>query len=153
MRSTPVRFGDYCRSVNPSSTITTSKFLSASSNISTLLTFSPQIPTFENKIGKVFSKPLVASPTSKNVVLKEMRDYILTNKETRLKELNPYIHSYWRDVHMRSRCVCIDEKIVIPNVLREVLVHASHSGKCELICMATPCWWPYMIKELIVKST
>ena len=57
---------------------------------------------------------------------------------------------------MQSGCVCIDEKLVIPNVLRESLVediHASHLGTCGMICMATHCWLPYMNSKIIVKAT
>ena len=78
------------------------------------------------------------------------------NNERRLKALNPYIHSYWRDLHVRCGCVCIDETIAIPNVLREALIediHSSHPGTWGMVCLATHCWWPYMNRELIVKAT
>ena len=127
-----------------------------SSNASTPLTPSPHVPTFDYIVSKIFSKSLIASLTSKDAVLKEVRDCILTNNEARLKAINPYIHSYWRDLHVRSGCVCIDEKVAIPNELREALtddIHASHPGTWGMICMATHCWWPYMHRELIVKAT
>ena len=81
---------------------------------------------------------------------------ILTNNESRLKALNPYIHSYWRDLHVHSGCECIDEKVAIPNFLREALIediHWSHPGTWGMICMATHNWRPYMHCELIVKAT
>ena len=127
-----------------------------SSKASTPLTPSPHVPTFDYIISKIFNKSLTASLTSKDALLKEVRDCILTNNESRLKALNPYIHSYWRDLHVRSGCVCIDEKVAIPNVLREALIddiHSSHPGTWGMICMATHCWWPYMHRELIVKAT
>ena len=60
------------------------------------------------------------------------------------------------DLHVRSGCVCMDEKIAIPNVLREALVedlHGSHPGTWGMICIANHCWWPNMNRELIVRST
>ena len=102
-----------------------------SSNASTPLTPSPHVPKFEHIVSKTFNKWLIASLTSKDAVLKEVRDCILTNNESRLKALNPYIHSYWRDLHVRSGCACIDEKVAVPNVLREALIddiHSSHPG-------------------------
>ena len=110
-----------------------------SSNASTPLTPSPHVPTFEYMVSKIFNKSLIFSLTSKDAVLKEVRDCILTNNESRLKALNPYIHSYWRDLHVRSGCVCIEEKVAIPNVLREALIddiHSSHPGTWGMICMA-----------------
>ena len=127
-----------------------------SSNSSTPLIPSPHVPTFHYIISKIFNKSLIAFLTSKDAVLKEVRDCILTNNESRLKALNPYIHSYWRDLHVRSGCVCINEKVAIPNVLREALtdnIHASHPDTWGMICMATHCCWPYMHRELIVKAT
>ena len=111
-------------------------------NLSAPLTPSPQVPTFHHIINKIISKSLIASLTSEDSVLKQIRDCILTNNESRLKALKPYIHSYWRDLYVRSGCVCIDEKVAIPNVLREALIddfHASHPGTWGMICMAKHC--------------
>ena len=99
-----------------------------SSNASTPLTPSSHVPTFDYIVSKIFNKSLIASLTSKDAVLKEVRDCILTNNESRLKALNPYIHSYWRDLYVRSGCVCIDEKVAIPNVLREAMTDDNHSS-------------------------
>ena len=127
-----------------------------SSNTSSPLTPSPHVPTFDYIVSKIFNKSLIASLTSKDAVLKEVRDCILTDNETRLNALNSYTHSYWRDLHARSGCVCINEKVTIPNVLREAMIddiHSSHQGTWGMICMTTHCWWPYIDRELIVKAT
>ena len=102
-----------------------------SSNLSTPQTPSPQVPSFDHIVNKIFSKSLIALLTSKNAVLKEVLDCIRANNESRLKALHPYIHSYWRDLHVRSGCVCVDEKVAKPNVSREALIediHRSHPG-------------------------
>ena len=72
----------------------------ACSNYSTPLTDSPQVLSFDNVIGKVFNKILIASLTSKDAVLKEVRDCIIWSDEEGLKQLNPYLHSYWRDLRV-----------------------------------------------------
>ena len=142
------------REANP--TINTTPTSSThSSNASTLLTPSPHVPTFEHIVSKIFNKSLIASLKSKDTVLKDVRDCILITNESRLKALNPYIHSFWRDLHVRSGCVCLDEKVAIPKVLREALIddiHSSPPGTWGMICMATHCWWPYLHRELIVKA-
>ena len=74
------------------------------SNISTPLTDSPQVLSFNNVIGKVSNKNLIASLTSKDTVLKEVRDCIIWSDEERSKELNPYLRSYWRDLHVSGGC-------------------------------------------------
>ena len=79
-----------------------------SSNASTPLLPSPHVLKFDYIVSKIFNKSLIASLTSKDAVLKEIRDCVLTNNESLLKALNPYIHSHWRDLHVRSGCMCID---------------------------------------------
>ena len=82
--------------------ITTPTSPAHSSNASTPLTASPRVPTFDYIVSKTFNKSLIASLTSKDAVLKEVGEWILTNNESQLKALNPYIHLYWRDLHVRS---------------------------------------------------
>ena len=111
--------------------------------------------SFERVVGKVFSKGLIASLTSKDAVLKEVRDRIIRGDEERLKALNQYLHSYWPDFHVTGGCVCMDEKVAIPNALKDALIddlHASHPGGWGMVCMAQHCWWPYMNRDLLVKA-
>ena len=77
------------------------------SNISTPLTDSPQVLYFDKKIGKVFNKNSITSLASKDTVLKEVRDCIVRSDEERSKQLNPYLHSCWQDLHVSGGCVCI----------------------------------------------
>ena len=70
---------------------TTPTSLTHPSNATTPLSPSPHVPTFEYIVSKIFNKSLIASLTSKDAVLKEVRDCILTNNESRLKAINPYI--------------------------------------------------------------
>ena len=85
--------------------ITTPTSPALSSKISIHPTPSPQFPTFDYIVNRIISKSLIASLTSKDAVLKEVRDCILTKNESRLKALNAYIQSNWRYRHVRSVCV------------------------------------------------
>ena len=139
----PLKSPSATRTANPTR-ITTPTSPALSSNVSTPLTPSPQIPKFDIIANSKFSKSLNASLNSKDAVLKEVRDCILTNNESRLKAFIPFIHFYRRDLHVRSGCVCIDEKLSIPTVFREALIddiHANYTGTWGMICMATHCWW------------
>ena len=127
----------------------------STANISTPLTNSPQVLSFDKVVGKVFNKNFIASLTSKNVVLKEVRDCIIRSDEERLMQLTPYLHSYWLELHVSSGCVCMDEKVAIPNALKEALIedlHASHPGSWGTVCTVQHCWWPYMNRDLLVCS-
>ena len=49
----------------------------------------------------------------------------------------------------------MDEKVAIPNALKDALIedlHASHPGSWGMVCMAQHCWWPYMNRDLLVKA-
>ena len=72
--------------------ITTPTSPAHSSNVSTPLTRSPNVPSLDYIVSKIFNKSLMASLASKDSVLKEVWDCILTNNKSRLKALNPYIH-------------------------------------------------------------
>ena len=146
--SPPVSFTDNAITSTP-------RRSSSHSNLSTPLTDSPQVVSFEKVVGKVFNKGLIASLTSKDAVLKEVRDCIIRGDEERLEALNPYLHSYWRYLHVTGGCVYMDEKVAIPNALKDALIedlHASHPGSWGMVCMAQHCWWPYMNRDLLVKA-
>ena len=136
-------------------TTNTPRQSSSRSNLSTPLTDSPQVISFEKVVGRVFNKGLIASLTSKDSVPKEVRDCIIRSDEEPLKALNPYLPSYWRDLHVSRGCVCMDEKVAIPNALKYALIedlHASHPGSWGMVCMAQHCWWPYINRDLLVKA-
>ena len=109
------------RAANPT-LISTPTSTALSSNISIPLTTSPPIPTFDHIFNKIFSKSQIASLSSKDAVLKEVRDCILTNNESQLKALNLDIHSYWRNLHIRCGCICIDKKVDTTNIPQEALI-------------------------------
>ena len=133
----------------------TPRYSPSTSNISTPLTDSPTFCHSIKGVKKVFNKNLMASLTSKNAVFKEVRDCIIRSEEERLKQLNPYLHSYYRDLHISNDSVFMDEKVFIPNALKKTLIedlHASHRGSCGMLCMAQHCWWPFMNGDLLARS-
>ena len=136
-------------------TTNTPRRSSSHSNLSTPLTDSPQVISFDKVMGRVFNKGLIASLTSEDADLKEFRDCIIRSDKEQLKALNPSLYSYWRDLHVSSWCVCKDEKVAIPNALKEALIedpHASHPGSWGMVCMAQHCWWSYINRNLLVKT-
>ena len=51
---------------------------------------------FESNLNQLFTKSFLAVLTSKDAVLKEIRDCVLQDDEARCKEVSPYIHSFWK---------------------------------------------------------
>ena len=81
---------------------------------------------FESNLNQLITKSFLAVLTSKDAVLKEIRDCVLQDDEARCKEVSPYIHSFWKDFHVRSGCLCVDERVAIPNSIKEAVVESLH---------------------------
>ena len=98
----------------------------------------------------------MSSLTTKDAILKEVRDCILTENEDRCKQLSPYIHSFWKDLQVKNGCVCIDDRIALPHAIKDAYVeaiHATHPGTWGWMTdMATHAWWPYMHRDIITKT-
>ena len=51
--------------------------------------------------------------------------------------------------------MCIDDRITIPNSIRDAYVeaiHATHPGSWGMTDMATHAWWKYMNRDIITKT-
>ena len=87
---------------------------------------------FNLALSKIFSSTLMASLTSKDAILNEIRDCVLTENEDRCRQMSPYIHSFWKDLHVKSGYVCIDDRIAIPNLIKDAYaeaINATHPGR------------------------
>ena len=113
------------------------------------------LDSFNFALSKIFSSSLMANLTTKDAILKEIRDCILTENEDRCKQISPYIHSFWKNLHVKNGCVCIDDRIALSHAIKDAYVdtiHATHPGTWGMTDMATHAWWPYMHRDIITKS-
>ena len=105
---------------------------------------------FADTLNKVFSKNLLAIPTGKDAILKEVRDCVLRNDAYRLKEISPYIFSYWRDLSVKHRCLCW--RIAIPKAIKDAVledIHSTHPGNFAMMFLAENVWWPYIHRDIL----
>ena len=61
-----------------------------------------------------------------------MRDCVMQDDEARCKEVGHYIHSFWKNLHVKSGCLCVDERVAIPNSIKDALlesIHMAHPGR------------------------
>ena len=66
-----------------------------------------------------------------------------------------YQHSLWEDLHVKNGCVCIDDRIAIPNSIKDAYVeaiHATHPWSWRMTDMALDAWWPYRHRDIITKT-
>ena len=113
------------------------------------------LDTFNFALSKIFSSTLMASLTTKGGILKEIRDCISTENEDRCKQISPYIHSFWKDLHVKNGCVCVDDRIALPHAFKDAYVealHATHPGTWGMTDMATRACWPYIHRDIVTKT-
>ena len=110
---------------------------------------------FENNLTQLFTKGFLGVLTSKDAVLKEVRDCILQNDAQRCKEMNLYLFPYWRYLHVRSGCVCVDEHVAIPHSILDAVLESlyrTQPGSWGMITLGQYAFWPYMHREILNKA-
>ena len=63
--------------------------------------------------------------------------------------------SYWRDLHVRSGCVCVDERVAIPHSIHDAVLeslHLTHPGSWDMITLGQYAFCPYMHREILNKA-
>ena len=113
------------------------------------------LDTFNFAISKIFSSTLMTCFTTKDAILKEIRDCILTENEDRCKQISPFIHSFWKDLHVKNGCVCIDDRIALPHAIKDAYVeaiHATHPRTWGMTDITSHAWWPYMHRDIVTKT-
>ena len=128
-------------------------------NLDTTTVTSPSIDdlykdAFNFALSKIYSSNLIASLTSKDATLKEIRDCVLTDNEDRCRQTSPYKHSFWKDLYVKNGCVCIDDQIAIPNSIKNAYVeqiHATHPRSWGMTDMETHAWWPYIHRDIFTE--
>ena len=111
---------------------------------------------FTETLNKVFSKKFLAILTGKDAILKEVRDCVIRNDAERSQEISPYLFSYWGDLSVKHGCVCLDERIVIPKLIKDAVledIHSTHPGSFAMLSLAQNIWWPYIHRDILAKAS
>ena len=97
----------------------------------------------------------MASLTSEDAILKEVRDCFNTWNEDRCRQISPYTHSYWKDLHVKKGSVRVDDRISNPNSFKDAYVEAiqaTHRGSWVMSGVTVHAWWPFMHRDLLSKT-
>ena len=103
----------------------------------------------------IFNTKLIAAMTNRDTVLREVRDCILTGDEQRCTKLSKQIHAKWRSLSVQNGCILLDNKLAIPNSLKESVIdvlHSTHPGAWGMTELGQRIWWPFINRDLINKS-
>ena len=109
---------------------------------------------FTETLNKVFSRKFLAILTDKDAILKEVRDCVIRDDPDRLREISPYLFSYWRDLSVNHGCVYLDERIAIPKSIKDAVledIHSTHPGSFAMLSLAQKIWWPYIHRDILAK--
>ena len=95
--------------------------------------------SFEINLNQLFTKSFFAVLTSEDAVLKEIWDCVMQDGEARCKEVSHYIRYFWKDLNVESGCLCVDERVAIPNSITDALldsIHMTHPGGLGMISLS-----------------
>ena len=57
---------------------------------------------------------------------------------------------------MKSGCLCVDERVAIPNSIKDAvpeLINMTHPGSRGMISLSQYAWWPFMHREILAKTS
>ena len=91
---------------------------------------------------------------NRNTVLREIRDCIINNDQARCKQLSKQIYAKWNNLSVNNGCILFDNKLAIPNILKESVIdvlHSKHPGAWGMTELGQRLWWPFINRDLIKK--
>ena len=103
----------------------------------------------------VFNTQLIAAMINRDTVLREIRDCIITEDQARRKRLSKQINAKWRSLSVNNGYILVDNKLAIPNTLKESVMdvfHATHPRAWGMTKLGQRLWWPFINRDLIKKS-
>ena len=103
----------------------------------------------------IFNKQLIAAMINRDTVLREIRDCILNNDQARCKQLSRQIHAKWNSLSVNNGCILVENKLAIPNILKDSVInvlHSTHPGAWGMTELGQRSWWPFINRDLINKS-
>ena len=113
------------------------------------------MPTFsdlDSNVRQLFNSKFLAALTNRDSILREIRDCIISNDEERCRKLSKQVHAHWRSLSTRNGCIFVDNRVAIPNSIKEAVsdvFHATHPGSWGMTELATRVWWPFCNRDLL----
>ena len=146
---------------NPNSATAKSPVQKTSFSMSNYLSPTPKAspPKSDDQLSKqlesVFNQQLIAAMINRDTVQREIRDCITNEDQARCKSLSKQIYAKWGNLSVNNGCILVDNKLAIPNILKESVMnvlHATHPGAWGMTELGQRLWWPFINRDLINKS-
>ena len=103
----------------------------------------------------MFNRQSIAAMINRDTVLREIRDCIINEDQARCKILSKQIHAKWESLSVNNGCILVDNKLAIPNILKELVMdvlHSTHPGAWGMTKLGQRLWWPFINGDLINRS-
>ena len=100
----------------------------------------------------LFDADLLAKLTAEDRFLGPMKRAITNKDITSFNKPGAYMAQFWIKAAVVNDCVVIDNKLAIPEALRQAVLarlHRSHPGQEAMMTASEYLWWPFMNRQII----
>ena len=100
----------------------------------------------------LFDADLLAELTEEDRFLGPMKRAIINKDITSFNKLGSYMAQFWPNAAVVTNCVVIENKLAIPEPLRQAVLtrlHRSHPGQEAMMAASEYPWWPFMNRQII----
>ena len=110
----------------------------------------PILSKYKNEIvglPGLFVADLLAELTDEDRFLGPMKRAIINKDVISFNKLGAYMAQFWPKAAVANNCVIIDNKLAIPEALRQAVLarlHQSHPGQEAMMSASEYIWWPFL---------
>ena len=121
-----------------------------------LFTVYDQTPTplYRENLNRVFNEEFIAQASKKE--LSPIIEFVKNSEWEKLKAINPTYYRIRRDLSVSpSGCLIYDNKLVIPNKLKGMVletIHNKHPGQAGMLALAQLIWYPHIHSDIVAQA-
>ena len=100
----------------------------------------------------LFNADLLAELTEEDRFLGPMKRAIINKDVNGFNKLGAYMAQFWPKAAVVNNCVIIDNKLAIPEALRQAVLarlHRSHPGQEAMMSASEYIWWPFLNRQIV----
>ena len=121
-----------------------------------LFTVYDQTPTplYRENLNRVFNEEFIAQASKKGLRL--ISEFEKNSEWEKLRAINPTYYRIRRDLSVSpSGCLIYDNKLVIPNKLKGMVletIHNKHPGQACMLAPAQLIWYPHIHSDIVAQA-
>ena len=111
-------------------------------------------PLYRENLNRVFNEEFTAQASKKE--LSPIIEFVKNSEWEKLKANNPIYYRIRRDLSVSpSGCLIYDNKLVIPNKLKGMVletIHNKHPGQAGMLALAQLIWYPHIHSDIVAQA-